>query len=287
MSADSVVPFVFESLPVRGALIQLSASWQRMLEDHDYDDLIRDTLGHAAAATGLIAQSLKFDGAVTLQILGEGALTMLVMQCSSELELRGMATYDPSVPAKDFSELVQVAQCAITVDNGDRPYQGIVEINRSSLSASLQNYFDRSVQVPSHIALVSDGNKACGLLLQQMPGRMAIDIDDWTRLGLIADTLSLADFDAPAGIDLLRKLFAEDDIRVFDAKPVRFNCRCSVARAEQVLKMLGEAEVRDAMHTLGHIEVVCEYCGKQRHFDSIDVSRLFADNVVAGPDSVQ
>ena len=287
MSADSVVPFVFESLPVRGALIQLSASWQRMLEEHDYDALIRDTLGHAAAATGLIAQSLKFDGAVTLQIQGEGALSMLVMQCSSALELRGMATSDPSIPAKDFSELVQVAQCAITVDNGDRPYQGIVEIHRSSLAASLRNYFDRSVQVPSHVALVSDKQRACGLLLQQMPGRTAIDADDWARLGFIAETLSLDDFDAPAGIDLLRKLFAEDDIRVFEAKPVRFNCRCTIGRAEQVLKMLGEAEVREALDTHGALEVVCEYCGKRRHFDSVDVSRLFADNVIAGPDSVQ
>jgi len=287
MSADSVVPFVFESLPVRGALIQLTASWQRMLEDHDYDELLRDTLGHAAAATGLIAQSLKFDGAVTLQIQGDGALTMLVMQCSSELELRGMATSNAAVPARDFSELVQVAHCAITVDNGERPYQGIVEIHRSSLAASLQNYFDRSVQVPSHVALVSNGENASGLLLQQMPGQTAIDADDWTRLGLIAETLSLADFEAPAGIELLRKMFAEDDIRVFDAKAVRFNCRCSVGRAEQVLKMLGKAELREALDALGHLEVICEYCGKRRYFDSVDVSRLFADNVVLGPDSVQ
>lgn len=287
MSADSVVPFVFESLPVRGALIELSDSWKRMLEDHDYDGLVRDTLGHAAAATGLIAQSIKFDGAVTLQIQGEGALKILVMQCTSELELRGMATSDPSIPAQDFGELVSLAHCAITVDNGERPYQGIVEIHRASLSASLQNYFDRSVQVPSHVALVSDGDKACGLLLQQMPGRTTIDADDWTRLGLIAETLSLDDFNGPAGIELLRKLFAEDDVRVFDAKPVRFNCRCSVERAEQVLKMLGEFEIREALDAHGELEVICEYCGKRRHFDSVDVSRLFADNVVAGPDSVQ
>lgn len=287
MSADTVIPFVFESLPVRGALIELSASWQRMLEEHDYDGLVRETLGHAAAATGLIAQSLKFDGAVTLQIQGEGALALLVMQCTSELELRGMATADPAIPARDFAELVRAAHCAVTIDNGDRPYQGIVEIHQSSLAASLQNYFDRSVQVPSHVALVSDGERACGLLLQQMPGRLAIDLDDWARLGFLAETLSLDDFKSPAGIDLLRKLFAEDDIRVFASRPVRFNCRCSVERAEQVLKMLGEQEVREALDTQGELQVTCEYCGKRRQFDSVDVSRLFASNVVAGPGSVQ
>lgn len=286
-SADSIVPFVFESLPVRGALIEMASSWKRMLKDHSYDRLIRDTLGHAAAATGLIAQSLKFDGAVTLQIQGEGALRMLVMQCTSELELRGMAKSDPSIPASDFGDLAQVAHCAITVDAGERPYQGIVEIDRHSLSASLENYFDRSVQVPSHVALVSDGDRACGLLLQQMPGAAHVEIDDWMRLGFIADTLSMADFDGEAGIQLLRRLFAEDDVRVFRAKPVRFSCRCSTERAEQVLKMLGEAEVRDALDERGDVEVVCEYCGQRRSYDAVDVTRLFADNVVEGPGSVQ
>ena len=86
------MPFGFESMPVRGALIHLSRTWRRMLRDHDYDPLITETLGHAAAATGLIAQSLKFDGAITLQIQGSGILRMLVMQCTSELDLRGMAS---------------------------------------------------------------------------------------------------------------------------------------------------------------------------------------------------
>ena len=89
MIADHITPFVFDSLPVRGALINLSRSWRRMLRDHEYDQVIQETLGHAAAAAGLIAQSMKFDGAITLQIQGDGELRMLVMQCTSELELRG------------------------------------------------------------------------------------------------------------------------------------------------------------------------------------------------------
>ena len=92
MFADHVIPFVFESLPVRGELIHLSRSWRRMLKYHEYDPIVQETLGHAAAATGLIAQSLKFDGLITLHVQGSGDLRMLVMQCTSELELRGMAT---------------------------------------------------------------------------------------------------------------------------------------------------------------------------------------------------
>ena len=286
MFADRVVPFVFESLPVRGEIVYLSRSWRRMLRDHDYDPATRETLGHAAAAIGLIAQSLKFDGSVTLQLQGKGDLRMLVMQCTSELQLRGMASTVPTVQATNFEQLMRQAHCAITVDSGERPYQGIVEVSPESLAASLEHYFDRSVQVPSHVALVANETLAGGILLQQMPGQ-AIDEDDWTRLGLLARTITQQDFPDNTGIELVGKLFNEDDVRVFDGQPIEFRCRCSARRAEDVLRMLGEAEIREAIEEQGSLEVICEYCGRLREYDSVDVSRLFADNVVRGPDSVQ
>ncbi len=285
MPGDTVIPFGFESLPVRGALIHMSRSWRRMQRDHNYDALITETLGHAAAATGLIAHSLKFDGAVTLQVQGGGVLQMLVMQCTSELELRGMASVEQGVSADNFAELTENAHCAITVDNGERPYQGIVAIDGESLSGSLEHYFERSVQVPSHVALVADENVAGGILLQQMPGQ-SIDGDDWNRLHFLVQTLTTADFDDDAGLELIGKLFAEDDVRVHKARELCFRCRCSDQKVEDVLKMLGEEESRAALAVQDNIEVVCEYCGEKRSFDSVDVSRLFAENVVAGPGSV-
>jgi len=286
MSADSIIPFAFEALPVRGALIQMSRSWRRMQRDHDYNKLITETLGHAAAATGLIAQSLKFDGAITLQIQGGGALQMLVMQCTSKLNMRGMAAAAEGTSAANFADLTANAHCAITVDAGERPYQGIVAIEAESLSASLEHYFERSVQVPSHVALVANENVAGGLLLQQLPGE-ELDADDWNRLHFLAQTLTTKDFDGDAGLGLIAKLFAEDDVRVHEKRAVAFECRCSKRKVEDILKMLGESESREALGANGEIEVVCEYCGEKRLFDAVDVSRLFADNVVTGPRSVQ
>jgi molecular chaperone Hsp33 len=286
MSADSVTPFGFESLPVRGALIHLARSWRRMLRDHDYEALVAETLGHAAAATGLIAQSLKFDGAVTLQIQSSGALQMLVMQCTSDLDMRGMASIEAGNTAGNFAELTAKAHCAVTVDSGDRPYQGIVEIDPASLAASLEHYFARSVQVPSHIALVANEDVAGGILLQQVPGHAIAD-DDWKRLHFLVATLTTRDFAGDAGLELIAKLFAEDDVRVYEPRPVNFRCRCTAAKTEDVLKMLGENEAREALEEQGSIEVICEYCGRRRHFDAVDVERLFAENVVPAPDSIQ
>ena len=287
MAADNITPFVFDSLPVRGALISLSRSWRRMLREHEYGEVVRDTLGHAAAATGLIAQSLKFDGAITLQIQGGGGLRMLVMQCTSDLELRGMASAEENAAAGSFGDLVRNAHCAITVDAGERPYQGIVEMEQSSLADSLENYFARSVQVPSHVALVSDASLSGGILLQQMPGQHGLEEDDWNRLGYLAATLQTGDFESADGMALVGKLFAEDDVRVFEPRPVVFRCRCSRRRTEEVLRMLGEDETRDVLAEQGRVEVTCEYCGRGRSFDPIDVSRLFTANAVSGPDSLQ
>lgn len=286
MSADSVTPFGFEHLPVRGSLIHLSRSWRRMLRYHEYDRVIAETLGHAAAATGLIAQSLKFDGSITLQIQSRGDLRMLVMQCTSELELRGMASAGATTPAAHFRDLIDQGHCAVTVDNGRRPYQGIVDIDADSLAASLEHYFSRSVQVPSHVALVANEKLAGGLLLQQIPGQ-PIDPDDWARLHYLARTLRCRDFGRDAVVPLIAKLFAEDDVRVYTSRGVRFRCRCSRRKSEDVLRMLGEQEARETLAAEGRIEVICEYCGRSQLFDAVDIERLFVDNVVQGPDSVQ
>jgi molecular chaperone Hsp33 len=120
-----------------------------------------------------------------------------------------------------------------------------------------------------------------------MPGQYEMDDDDWNRLGYIAATLRCDDFESADGVELIGKLFAEDDIRVFKSKPVVFRCRCSKGRVEEVLRMLGEEETQEAVAEQGKVDVTCEYCGRRRSFDPIDISRLFAENAIAGPESVQ
>lgn len=295
LQSDIVMPFVFETLPIRGAVIQLERSWHRMLLGHDYEPPVLETLGHSAAASALIAQSLKFDGSITLQISGDGPLAMLVVQCTSELELRGMASAGPLDEDLAFAELVNKARCAITVDAGamERPYQGIVEVSGDSLADSIEHYYARSAQVPSHLQLVSDSRCCGGILLQQMPsagdpaaddwaraglsaGGTHLDADDWRRVGLLASTLGLRDVAGGVGPDLLTRLFAEDDLRVFRPRETVFRCRCTDRRAEDVLKLLGAEETAEVLEEQGKIEVTCEYCGHVRTFDSIDVQRLFA-----------
>lgn len=288
MVTNAIVPFVFESLPVRGAIIQLDDAWQRLLDGHSYEAPVLEVLGHAAAATPLIAQSLKSGSKVTLQITGEGPLSMLVMQCTSDLHFRGLASAAEATAGMRYADLVRAARCAITVDHekSERPYQGIVAVGEESLSASLESYYQRSAQIPSHLTLVADERLCGGILLQQMPGAEGDLGDDWVRLGLLAATLRTEDLEAGIGTELIGKLFAEDDVRVYKPRDAMFRCQCSRDRAANVLKLLGEEECESAIADDEQIVVTCEYCGRRQTFDPVDIAGLFADSTAHHSDAL-
>ena len=279
-ASDVVVPFTFARLPVRGAIVQLGREWRSLVERQNQPSEVREVLGHAAAAVPLIAQSLKEGTSVTLQLTGGGPLSLLVMQCTNSLKFRGMATSSEAVNGLAFDALVTDARCAITIDSQgqEQSYQGIVAVSKRSLAASLENYFYRSAQLPSHVALVADETTCAGLLLQQMPGDIGLDEDDWRRLGFLAETLNLRDVRDGVGTELLRKLFPEDDLRVFEPRPAEFRCRCSRERAANVLRLLGPDECDLTADDEDQIVVTCEYCGRQQRFDPVDLAAIFAES---------
>ncbi len=276
---DVLIPFVFEKLPVRGAIVQLADEWRALRSGHDYSPELLEVLGHAAAATPLIAQSMKAGSSVTLQLTGNAPLSMLVMQATNDLEFRGLASSSRSTRGLSFEQLTAGARCAITVNNSnaERPYQGIVEVGGASLAGCLENYFLRSAQVPSYLSLIADNEVCGGLLLQQMPGEREPHGDDWRRLGFLAETLRSEDILDGVGTDLLGKLFSEDDVRVFEARDAVFRCRCSRDRAANALKLLGEEECELTDADEDHIVVTCEYCGNRESFDPVDIAAIFAD----------
>lgn len=269
-------------------MVQLSDTWADLRQHQDYSPAVCATLGEAAAATSLIAQSLKTESSVTLQISGKGPLSMLVMQVTSALEVRGLAAEKSAAAGLAFRQLVRDGHCAITVDNpkSEQPYQGIVDVSGDSLAACLETYFARSAQIPSHLTLRANAETCGGILLQQLPGRDEANEDDWRRLGLLAATLTTDELAVGIEAPLLGRLFAADDVRVFRGRATAFRCRCSRTRAANVLKLLGAEDCRQASEDQGAVVVTCEYCGRRQSFDAIDIAELFADAPASHSDSV-
>ncbi len=284
--------FVFEQFPIRGHLVHLDAAWRALIEHRDYPEGIRDLLGEAVAASLLLAATIKFDGVLSLQLQGDGFVHLLLAQCTSGLGVRGLARYQEdgervAAPAAEsrVADLIGAGNLTVTLetDEGAQRYQGIVPITGERLAESLQGYFENSEQLPTRLWLYADAQGASGMLLQRLPGAGGgssqagdAEVDDaWRRVQLIGDTLTREELRTLSDLEILRRLFNEDDLRLFEPSPVYFRCRCSRERVAGMLQGLGEAETRAVLAERGEVEVRCDFCNRAYVFDAVDVERLF------------
>lgn len=282
MSGDLLHRFLFEDLSVRGHLVRLDASWRAAIEHHDYPRAVADALGEAMVASVLMAGALKFEGRLSLQLESPGPLQLLLAQCTHRHAIRGVARHEPA--AADLAQaagLFGSGQLAVTIEQpeGDR-YQGLVPLAGLSLAASLEQYFERSEQLPSRLVLAATPERAAGLLLQRVAagdeGAREMADDAWMRIGLLAATLRPAELLEMPCRELLGKLFPEDDIRLFEGSPVYFQCSCSRERVAGILQALGGEEISALLAERGDVEVRCEFCNRAWRFDAVDVAGLFS-----------
>ncbi|HEY1313351.1 MAG TPA: Hsp33 family molecular chaperone HslO [Steroidobacteraceae bacterium] len=284
---DCLHRFMFEHYPIRGHLVHLDAAWAALIEHRDYPPAIRDTLGETVAAALLLAATVKFEGVLSLQLQGDGAVHLLLAQCTNGLGVRGLARYREA----GGGALLGTGNLTVTVetDDGAQRYQGIVPISGRRVAESLQVYFENSEQLPTRLWLHADASGVSGMLLQKLPngaaqhsaaapGVAAID-DAWRRVQLIGETLTPDELRTLQDVEILHRLFNEDDVRVFEPAPVYFRCRCSRERVAGMLQGLGETETRSVLAERGEVEVRCDFCNRAYVFDAIDVAQLFNAHV--------
>jgi molecular chaperone Hsp33 len=275
---DTLQRFVFEGAAVRGAVVRLDAAWRATLERRDYPDAVATLLGELMAASTLLTSSLKLDGSLILQIQGQGPLKLLVAECAGDLAVRATAKWDEPLPDGGLAALVGSGRFVITLDpkQGGETYQGVVAVDEPSVAAALEHYMKQSEQVDTRLWLACDRASAAGLMIQRMPGVPSHDADAWPRAEALASTIraeELLRLDAPT---IVRRLFHEEDIRLFDREVVTFRCNCSRGRVANMLRMLGPGEVRGVVAERGEVEVSCDFCGRRYVFDRVDAEQLFA-----------
>ncbi len=285
-SSDSLRRFLFEHLPIRGEIVRLDASWQSVLHRHSYPVVLRDIMGELCAAATLLAATLKLKGSLVLQIHGKGAVKLLVVECTGDLEVRATAKWEGELSHGTLQDLVGPGRFVITLDpkDGNQPSQGLVALEGDSVAEILEHYMTRSDQLETRLWLAADGKQAAGMLLQKLPEQGEVkDADAWSRATQLADTLKPEELlHLPAG-ELVHRLYHEEDIRLFDAQPVVFRCSCSRDSVARMLRMVGRAEVDAILAEQGQIEVHCEFCNQRYVFDRVDADAVLAElNVVSG-----
>jgi len=278
---DQLYRFMFDSIPVRGEVVQLQSSWKAVLDKHEYPPVIRDVLGEAMAAAVLLSATIKFLGSITLQIQSDGPVSMMVVQVKTDKSVRAMASYEEDDLQPGLKNMFGDAQLVITIemDNATERYQGIVELGDKDIAAALEEYFRSSEQLETKLWLAADEHNVGGFLLQQMPGETSADgeRDDWNRLVILANTLKDEEIKSLPAKELLNRLYHEDDIRLFSPDEVAFSCTCSKEKIEKTLLGLGYKEVKEILTQQGSVGVDCNFCNQRYEFDSIDVETMFSD----------
>ena len=282
--SDFTQRFLFDDTDVRGELVALSSSYQQVLAKHSYPAPVAELLGELLAASSLLVGTLKFDGLLVLQVRSEGPLSLLMVECSSQGELRGIARYDGErIGAADgLAQLMPEAVLAMTVDpkQGKR-YQGIVPLDGETLADSLTSYFAASEQLSTRFWLCAAGGRARGLLLQQLPPDRLPDAEEraasWEHLLTLADTVQNEELLGLDNQTLLHRLYHQETLRLFEPRPLQFRCSCSRERSAKALISLGQADAEQLLEEQqGRIVIDCQFCNERYGFDAADVGQLFA-----------
>lgn len=286
-SHDTLQRLIFENAPVRGEIVQLDATWRAVLERHTYPPVLRNLLGELMAAAALLSATLKFSGSLVMQMQGSGAVKLLVVECNSDMTMRATAKWEGELAAAPLPDLLGEGRFVITIDpkEGGQTYQGIVSLDGDTVAEVLQNYMTQSEQLDTRLWLAGDGERAAGMLLQRLPGDDHGDEDAWNRAILLGATITQEELLHLPAVEIIRRLYHEEDIRVFESHPISFRCSCSRERVADMLRMLGYAEVQSILAERNGVEVGCEFCNRQYAFDRVDAEQLFAAEVItpAGP----
>ncbi|MGY2236232.1 Hsp33 family molecular chaperone HslO [Pseudomonas gingeri] len=288
---DYTQRFIFDDSDTRGELVSLERSYAEVLAKHPYPEPVAQLLGELMAAAALLVGTLKFDGLLILQARSEGAVPLLMVECSSEREIRGLARYeaDQVAPGASLADLMPNGVLALTVDpiQGQR-YQGIVDLDGSTLSECFTNYFVMSQQVGTRFWLNADGQRARGLLLQQLPADRLKDEEEraasWQHITALATTLTAEELLGLDNETVLHRLYHEEAVRLFDIQPLSFRCSCSRERSGNALVSLGLEDAQElVVERGGVVEIDCQFCNQRYLFDAADIAQLFAGAGVDTP----
>ena len=286
---NSLQRFTLENIHTRGEWVSLEETWQKIQDTTNYPPAVRNILGEAIAAISLLAESLKFDGSLTLQIRGTQPITMLVVQANSNAGIRGIAHWQGDIPDNaPFNQLFGAGTMVISVENtpkrgqqqGER-YQSLVSLKGESLAECFKEYFTQSEQLKTQLWLAADETHAAGMMLQSLPEDeldKVAQADNWTHATVLAETIKKEELLNLGSKELLHRLYHDEDLRLYEAKPVHFECSCSQQKIEDTVYSLGEKEANEIIAEQGNISINCEFCNTRYQLESVDVKHLFSDN---------
>lgn len=279
MTKDYLNRYLFDGVSVRGELVQLGDTYQQIISSTEYPAPVKNLLGELLVATSLLTATLKFEGSITVQVQGDGPVSLAVINGDQNQNLRGVARWEGDVKeGSSIHDLMGKGYMVITIipTQGER-YQGVVGLEGDTLAECLEAYFKNSEQLRTRIWLRTgefEGQpKAAGMLLQVMPDGQGNE-SDFEHLETITDTVKNEELFGLEAQDLLYRLYHQEEVKVFEPQEVNFECGCSRERSGSAVISLHPDEIEKILAEEGKVSLHCDYCGTDYDFDSIDIAAL-------------
>lgn len=277
---DAVTRFLLEELDIRGAVVQLGSVWQQIVAGRNYPESVSAILGEMCAITSVIASSLKQPGRLTFQLSGHGPVSLLVIDCSETLNLRAYAKHEALDAAATLPALLGDGRLLMTLDveGARQPWQSYVPIEGDSVAALFSHYLAQSEQQPAFLFLHADAELATGLFLQKLPDADSKDPDGWNRINHLASTVRADELRDLDPVQLLGRLFAEEEVRIFDPLPVRHDFPPDRDKIATMLRSLGRAQLDEVLTEHGVIEIHDDLSNHSYCFDPAEVAAIFEED---------
>ena len=280
MASNVLNRYLFEDLSVRGELVQLDDAYQRIISSKEYPAPLQKLLGELLVSTTLLTATLKFEGSITMQLQGDGPVSLAVINGDHDQKIRGVARWEGDIADNaTIHDMMGKGHLVITIDpkKGER-YQGIVGLDGDNLSEILESYFANSEQLKTRIWLRTGEHegqqRAAGMLIQVMPDGTGTP-EDFEHLEQLTDTVKDEELFSLEANELLYLLYNQEKVRLFDPQAVEFFCGCSRERSGAAIVTIDRAEINDILAEVGSISLHCDYCGTNYTFDEAQVSELF------------
>ena len=308
---DTVLPFQLDVSDMRGRVARLDGVLDGILMQHDYPEVVEALVAEMALLTALIGQTVSLRWKLSLQVQSKGPVRMIATDYYAPQEegrpaqIRAYARFDRD-GLTDAAPFDQVGEgyFATMIDQGEgtQPYQGITPLAGGSLRACAEAYFTQSEQLPTRFSLSFGKStepdkgehwRAGGIMLQHMPkaspfvasGEVSGEIltaadlvngeerENWGRVNILLDTVDDLELIGPsiAPMDLLVRLFHEEQPRVYDAQQVQFGCTCCEDRVRQSLSIYSSRDIEKMTTDEGTVTVDCQFCGAHYMLDPTTV----------------
>ncbi|UTZ40022.1 Hsp33 family molecular chaperone HslO [Vibrio campbellii] len=273
--------YLFEDLSVRGELVQLDEAYQRIISSKEYPAALQKLLGELLVSTTLLTATLKFEGSITIQLQGDGPVSLAVINGDHDQKIRGVARWEGDI-ADDASlhDMMGKGYLVITIEpkKGER-YQGVVGLEGETLADVIEGYFANSEQLKTRLWIRIGEHEgkahAAGMMIQVMPDGTGTP-EDFEHLEQLTATVKNEElFTLPAN-ELLYRLYNQDSVRLYEPQPVEFHCGCSRERSGAAIITVERAEINDILAEEGSVSLHCDYCGTSYSFDEAEITELYA-----------